>query len=139
MSGAVPPRPGFVRWLGYAFGMGLPERYREWILHDTTGPTWIVRHIARALVQLAVPALAVLVLLPAPTWVRVLTVIAAGGPALMFSIGYIVETSEHRLIKAGYPGGLGESVRRERAARAQREQAAARRQRIAERAAKRWT
>jgi hypothetical protein len=134
---AAPQRPGPFRWLAYAFGAGLPRRYREWVLYDTTGPTWILRHIARALLQLAVPATAVLVFIPAATWVRVLTVIAAGGPALMFAIGYIVETTEHRLVKAGYPEGYGERLRKDRALSAQRAATALRREKAAARLARR--
>lgn len=130
-------RPGPLRWLWYAFGGGLAPRYRDWVLFDTTGRTWILRHIARALVQLTIPVLAVLLFIPAPLWVRVLTAVAAAGPSLMFSIGYIVETNEHRLVKAGYPAGYGESLRKKRSGQAQREANRLRRERIAARRARR--
>lgn len=130
-------RPGLFRWLAYAFGAGLPDRYDEWVLHDTTGPTWVLRHVGRALLQLAIPATLVMVLLPALLWVRVLTVIAAGGPALMFAIGYIIETSDHRLVKAGYPSGYGERLRKTRSLEAQRAATARRREKAAARLARR--
>jgi hypothetical protein len=130
-------RPGIIRWLGYLFGAGLPERYNEWVLKDCTGPTWIWRHVARAVLQLVVPIVLVMVLLPAPLWLRVLSCVAAGGPALMFSIGYIIETTDHRLVKAGYPSGYGESLRKQRALDKQRAESARRRERAAARLARR--
>jgi hypothetical protein len=130
-----PKRPGVLRWLGYLFGGGLPARYREWVLFDTTGPTWILRHIARAVLQLVIPVALVLTLLPAPLWLRVLSCVAAGGPALMFSIGYIIETTDHRLVKADYPSGYGEAVRKRRSLDAQRSASARRRERTAARLA----
>lgn len=130
-------RPGPIRWFAYALGAGLPSRYHEWVLFDTTGPTWIVRHVSRVMLQLAVPVLAVLLLLPAPLWVRVLTDVAAALPALMFSVGYIIETSDHRLVKAGYPSGLGEKLRKTRSLEKQRADSARRRERSAARLARR--
>lgn len=136
----TPQRPGPFRWLAYCFGAGLPARYREWVLFDTTGPTWIVRHIIRVLVQLALPATAVIVFVPAPLGVRVLTDIAAIGPTLLFTSGYIVETSENRLLKAGYEPGYGErirKVRRREADERQRIANARRREKAAARLARR--
>ncbi len=130
-------RPGLLRWFGYALGAGLPSKNREWVLYDTTGPTWIIRHISRVVLQLAIPVLAVLIFLPAPLWVRVLTVVAAALPSLMFSIGYIIETSDHRLVKAGYPSGLGEQLRKRRSLAKQRADSARRRERAAARLARR--
>lgn len=90
----------------------------------------------RGLVQLVVPVVAVLVFIPTSFPIRVLTAIAAAGPAMMISIGYLIETTENRLIKAGYPAGYGELVRKERAAKSQYEESLrkrARRERIAAR------
>jgi hypothetical protein len=128
-----PKPPGVVRWLGYLFGASLPERYREWVLFDTTGRTWILRHVTRGVLQLVVPIALVMVLLPAPLWLRILSCVAAGGPALLFSIGYLIETTDHRLVKAGYPSGYGEAIRKKRALEAQRTASARRRERAAAR------
>lgn len=35
--------------------------------------------------------------------------------SLLYSLGYLVETTEHRLVKAGYPAGTGAAVRDGRA------------------------
>ena len=107
-------RPSPHRWLWYAFGGGLPERNRGWVLHDTTTKTWWLRHIARTLVQLAIPVALVFTLLPAPWGVRAA---AAGGGlalALFYSLAYMPETTENRVVKAGYPAGTA-TAHRERA------------------------
>lgn len=128
-------RPNPVQWLGYAFGRGLPAGNRTWVLSDTTCGTWILRHLARALVQLAIPIVMVCVLLPGPAWIRVVTVLAASVMGLIFSVAYMVETTEHRLVKAGYPIGLGEQARQHRAVQSQHDSSDRRRERIASRAA----
>ncbi|MDT4906269.1 MAG: hypothetical protein QOH52_4285 [Pseudonocardiales bacterium] len=126
-------RPDPLRWLWYALGGGLAPRFNEWVLHDTTGSTWVVRHVARSLVQLSIPIAAVLLFLPAPLGLRVLTALAAGGSAMMYMIVHTLATTDRRLIRAGYPGGTGEKVRGERATAAQRTSNADRRERIAAR------
>lgn len=115
-------RPTPHRWVWYALGGRLPARHRGWVLHDTTTGTWWLRHIARILVQLAVPIALVLALMPAEWWVRAAA--AGGGLALglFYSLAYMPETTENRVVKAGYPAGTA-TAHRERAAlvRAQRE------------------
>lgn len=109
-------RPAPHRWIRYALGGRLPERNRAWVLHDTTTGTWWLRHLARMLVQLAIPIALVLVLLPAPWALR--AACAGGGVllALIFSLAYISEVTENRVIKAGYPAGTAVAAR-ERTAR----------------------
>lgn len=109
-------RPNPIRWLLYCFGMGLPERNREWVLYDVTGPTWVYRHLIRVLVQIALPIAAVFLFIPAPLWVKILIVVAAGPPVLLFSSGYIVEMADSRLSKAGYDPTIGERIRKQRKA-----------------------
>jgi Family of unknown function (DUF5313) len=40
MADVRPARPDPLHWLWYALGGGLPPRYRDWVLHDATAPTW---------------------------------------------------------------------------------------------------
>ena len=104
-------RPAPHRWLWYALGGGLPERNRGWVLHDTTTGTWWLRHISRSLVQIAIPIALVMVFLPAPWGLRAA---AAGGGlalALFYSLAYMPETTENRVVKAGYPAGTAQAVR----------------------------
>lgn len=104
-------RPGPLRWLAYAYGAGLPERYDEWVLRDTTSRTWWLRHLARAIIQIAPIIVGVMLLLPGPLWIRLAIVFGGGLLSLIFSFAYVVETTEHRLVKAGYASGTGERIR----------------------------
>ncbi len=104
-------RPGILRWLGYAMGAGLPARHRTWVLHDTTTRTWVLRHVARTLVQLAVPVALVLLLVPGPFWIRGLAALGGLILGLAFSIAYMPEATENRVKKAGYPAGTAQAAR----------------------------
>jgi Family of unknown function (DUF5313) len=132
------PRPNPLLWLKYAFGRPLPPRYRTWVLHDVTAPTWVLRHAVRSLVLLAVPILLVLLFVPASLGLRLLILANAGLPALLASMIFVLSASERRLIRAGYPADIGTAVRTRLAAdrqingnRIRRERAAARRARRA--------
>jgi hypothetical protein len=103
--------------LWYSLGGGLPSRYNSWVLHDTTCRTWAVRQVLRTLLVLSPLIAAVVVLPPAALWIRLLSALGGIIMALIFSVGYIVETTEHRLKKAGYPVGFGEQAREARASR----------------------
>jgi hypothetical protein len=102
----------------------LPRELAPWVLHDTTTRTWVLRHLARSVVQLA-PFIAVcLAAVPVPFGYRLS---AAGGGlilALMFSVAYMTETTEHRVAKAGYEAGTAAQVREERAEKAREERRA---------------
>ncbi len=133
-------RPAPHRWIWYAFGGGLPERNRGWVLHDTTTRTWWLRHVLRMLVQLAVPIALLLVFLPGPWGLRLAC--AGGGLALalFYSVAYMPEAVENRVVKAGYPVGTatrhrdeGGLVRQQRESERKRAAAAKRAARYRER------
>jgi uncharacterized protein DUF5313 len=105
-------RPNPARWIWYALGGRLPQRYREWVLHDVTARTWVLRHAARSSVLLA-PLCAVWLLLPGPLWIRGLMVVLAVVVGYFYSFAYMEESAEHRLAKHGYPRGTGKQVRAE--------------------------
>jgi hypothetical protein len=115
-------RPAAHHWVWYALGGGLPARHHGWVLHDTTTGTWWLRHLARVLVQVAVPIVLVMALMPAGWGVRAA---AAGGGlalALFYSLAYMPETTENRVVKAGYPAGTATALREQAGlGRAQRE------------------
>lgn len=104
-----PRRPGPLRWIWYAFGGRLPARYREWVLHDVTCRTWVLRHTARSLVQIS-PGLLFL-LLPGPLWIRAMAVLGGVILALWYSLSYMEHTCEYRLHKHGYHIGTGRATR----------------------------
>jgi len=120
-------RPSTQQWIRYVFTSRLPERYDEWVLRDVTGPTWLLRHIARFFIQLSPIGAAVLIFLPTPFIIRVGCLAAGILASVCFSFGYVVEMADHRAENAGYPRGLAESMREQRSQRAQRESAARRR------------
>jgi hypothetical protein len=104
-------RPDPVHWLWYAMGGGLPARNRTWVLHDTTTRTWALRHMLRAIVQLAVPIGLVLLLVPGEFWIRGMAALGGILLAMFFSVAYMVETTENRVKRAGYPAGTAEATR----------------------------
>ena len=130
-------RPAPHRWLWYALGGGLPRRHRAWVLHDTTTDTWWARHVARALVQMSIPITLILVLLPAPWGLRAAVCGAGIFLGLIYSLAYMPETTENRVVKAGYPAGTA-TARRERAAHRRQQQETERRRAAAARRAERY-
>jgi hypothetical protein len=107
-------RPNPLQWVWYALGGGLPRELSPWVLADTTGRTWILRHLARAVVQM-LPVVVLCLLVPVPLVYRLSA--AAGGLllGLLFSMAFMTETIEHRVSKAGYPSGTAGRIRAERA------------------------
>ncbi|MBB2939285.1 hypothetical protein FHX82_006371 [Amycolatopsis bartoniae] len=105
-------RPNPVQWLWYALGGRLPERCREWVLHDTTSRTWVLRHAARSTVLVG-PLMLVWLLLPAPIGLRLALVLMAALVGYFYSFVYMEEAAENRLAKHGYPRGTGKRVRKE--------------------------
>jgi hypothetical protein len=84
------------------------------VLADTTGRTWVLRHLARAVVQM-LPVVVLCLVVPVPVAYRMSA--AAGGLliGLLFSMAFMTETIEHRVSKAGYPPGTAGRMRDERA------------------------
>ncbi len=110
-------RPGPLQWTWYALGGGLPRELSPWVLSDTTRRSWVWRHLARAMVQLSPLLVVCILLVPVPLAYRLSA--AAGGVVLglLFSLAYMTETTEHRVVKAGYPAGTAARVRADRVER----------------------
>ncbi|WP_197319870.1 DUF5313 family protein [Saccharomonospora sp. NB11] len=102
------PRPH--RWLWYALGGRLPERYREWVLHDVTCSTWLWRHGLRT-TFLVGPLSALWLLLPGPLGLRLSLVLLAVLVGYFYSFAFAEENVEHRLAKHGYDYGDGRRIR----------------------------
>jgi hypothetical protein len=86
------------------------------VLADTTGRTWILRHLARAVVQM-LPVVVLCLIVPVPLGYRMSAAVGGLLIGLLFSMAFMTETIEHRAAKAGYPPGTAERVRAERAER----------------------
>lgn len=104
-------RPDPPRWIWYTFGGSLGPRYAEWVLRDTTSRTRWLRQAVRAVTQITVPAAVVIPALglSALVWASV----ALGGLlGLWYSLAYIDQTGERRLVKHGHaPGTLKRTLR----------------------------
>jgi hypothetical protein len=107
----TPRRPGVFRWLLYAVGRPLPPEYREWVLHDVSARTWVLRHLFRTTIQLLPIAVALYLLIPGPAWVRGCAVLGGLLLGYFYSVAYMYETTEHRAMKAGYPRGTAATER----------------------------
>jgi hypothetical protein len=129
-------RPPPHLWLWYAFGGRLPRRFRGWVLHDTTTRTWGLRHVARALVQMAVPIALVLVLVPGEFWIRGMAALGGIFLGMIYSLAYMPEATETRVVKAGYPAGTATALRDEAALGRQQQDSGRRREAAARRAAR---
>ena len=108
-----PTRPGPLLRLRYAFGGGLPPRYRDWVLHDVTAPTWAVRQIVRTLVQALPVALVVALLIPGSPAIRVMAVAGGVFVAMLYVLSFVDEAVERRSVKAGFPPGYAKAKRDE--------------------------
>jgi Family of unknown function (DUF5313) len=133
----VVRRPPPHLWLWYAFGGRLPRRHRAWVLHDTTTRTWGLRHVARALVQMSIPIALVLVLVPGEFWIRGMAALGGIFLGMIYSLAYMPEATETRVVKAGYPAGTATAVR-DRAALGRQHQETERRRQAATRRAARY-
>lgn len=126
-------RPNAWQWLRYLFGAGLPPELREWVLHDVTCPTWALRQAGRTLLMLS-PLIAVVLLVPpGPFWIRAMAAFGGVIMSFIYSIGYVVEATENRLVKAGYPAGTGERIRAVRSEKLGAEATARRREKMFDR------
>jgi hypothetical protein len=115
-------RPTPLQWLWYALGGGLPRDLAPWVLADTTGRTWIVRHLTRAVVQMS-PVVLLCLLVPVPWSYRLSAAVGGLMIGLLFSIAFMTETTEHRVAKAGYEAGTAARLREERTERQEQERA----------------
>ncbi|EID56578.1 DUF5313 family protein [Saccharomonospora xinjiangensis] len=115
---AKPRRPGPHRWLWYALGGRLPETYRDWVLLDLTGKSWLWRHCLRT-TFLVGPLSAAWLLLPGPLGLRLSLVLLAALVGYFYSFAFAEENAEHRLTKHGYEYGTGKRIRAEAKAEAE--------------------
>ena len=109
----TPRRPSPPRWVWYALGGSLPSEYREWVLHDASCDTWVLRHFVRAFIQIAVVAAPIVLLVPGPAWVRVSALLLGVLVGLQYALWFVDGSVERRVRKAGYAPGAVEVARNE--------------------------
>ena len=115
-GGRRPPLP-LRAW--YLLGGRLPQRYREWVFHQATRPSWLAWFVLRAFLQ--VLPLTVLITL-ALVWgldSPLPLAVACGSLGLVvgvyFAVSYAIESTDHRMTKYGYPRAAASTYRKERA------------------------
>ncbi|MEV0676827.1 DUF5313 family protein [Actinosynnema sp. NPDC050436] len=111
----TPPVP-LRAW--YLVGGRLPLKYRDWVFHQATKPTWLAWFVVRAFLQvLPLTALITLALVwglgsPLPL------ALACGSLGLVvgvyFAVSYAIESTDHRMTKYGYPRASASTFRKER-------------------------
>lgn len=106
-------RPDPLRWLWYTLGGSLGPRYRDWVLRDLTGRSRWTRQIVRAAVQV-VPLAAVLLLTLGTVWITWVGVICGFVLALIYSVVYLDQSADYRLVKHGFPPGTLQRILSER-------------------------
>jgi hypothetical protein len=108
-------RPNPALWLWYAVGGKLPDRYKEWVLHDATVPTWLARHVIRRLVFM-LPILVILYVVLAVMLDFAPTIVLLGlGLGVYAGVYYSLIFSTHsvdsRVTRHGFPDQYASEVR----------------------------
>lgn len=110
----APRRPNPLLWLYYQYGGRLPDRYRDWVLHDGTSRRWLLRALVRVLIE-AAPAVAVLLVVFAVLHVQWYFGLACAVLGLIvsvyYSLSYSAEAVDGRLTRYGYLARYGSTVR----------------------------
>lgn len=113
-------RPNPLLWLRYAYLGSLPQKYDAWVLRDATCRTWILRHAARYLALVAPIVIPVLIFLPAPFSLRLMSCLVALLTMMLFYMAFTADSVETRVEKAGFPPGTASRLREQRALTSQR-------------------
>jgi hypothetical protein len=130
-------RPGVLAWLWYAVGGRLDQRHHSWVLHDVSCRTWLLRHLGRTLLIVVPLFAAYMAWGPTSFDVRLLTGCTFAGGLFMFSLLNALIDTDRRAVRAGYGVGLPSQLRAQKSIERQREASYQRRERIAERRARR--
>ena len=138
-SVADPPirRPSFGRFLWYCYGGSLPPENHTWVLHDVTCRTWVLRHFARWTMVIAPLFVAYMVFISSPIGIRLFTGIAFSLAIYVMSLVFILIDTDRRAVRAGYLHSQPQAVRTANSVERQRASSYQRRERIAERRARR--
>lgn len=136
---ADPPlrRPTLGRFLWYCYGGSLPAENHTWVLHDVTCRSWILRHFVRWTMVIAPLFVLYTALLPAAFGIRLFTGITFSGGIYVMSLVFILIDSDRRAVRAGYAYSLPQKIRTARSVERQRADNHERRERIAQRRARR--
>jgi hypothetical protein len=110
-------RPNPLLWMYYCYGGRLPDRCRDWVLHDGTCRTWLVRVFVRGFVQVLPVAVILLIafLVFGGSWPLAVGAVVLGLLGMLrFVLTYSVESVNSRLASYGFPPGYGTTMRKRR-------------------------
>jgi hypothetical protein len=130
-------RPTLGRLLWYCYGGRVPEQNHSWVLHDVTCSTWALRHFGRWLMVIIPVFFVYLALMPASFGTRVYTDVAVCGAIFMFALVNIMIDTDRRAVRAGFGFSRPGEIRSARGVDQQRLANQERRQRSADRKARR--
>lgn len=111
-------RPNAALWVYYQYRGKLPMEYRDWVLHDGTCRTWLLRVLIRGLVQ--VTPLVIVVFTGLVVFGDGSVLLALGSVVLgilvtvRYVLSYAEESVNFRLARHGFPSEHGSRVRRQR-------------------------
>ena len=114
MGATQTPNPW--QWVRYTYGGRLPEKYREWVLHDTTDRGWLWRFAMRVTVEalpwLVLAFVVLTVFTPLPLGYVLGALAIALAMSLYFTLTSADELTEARLVKHGFEPGTGKQRRK---------------------------
>jgi len=93
-------RPPPHRWLAYAIGLRLPDRYDDWVFHDLNSRGWAVREIGRMML-LPLPFIVGVLFLPGSIGLRVATASFLVLGPLFVGVCFVDELRAYRLRQHG--------------------------------------
>ncbi len=99
-------RPNPLQWAGYAYGRVLPASMRDWVARDLCGRGAFFRHLARNWFVYLPIYVGIVVLLPGPLWLRLLSMLLGFLVSTQYTIMYRVPNRRRRLMKHGLPEDL---------------------------------
>jgi hypothetical protein len=130
-------RPTLGRFVWYCYGGSVPAESHTWVLHDVTCRTWILRHFARWTMVIVPVFVAYLAFMPLAFGIRLYTGIALGLGIYVMSLVFILIDTDRRAVRAGYAHSQPQAIRSRNSVERQRTANYQRRERIAERRARR--
>jgi hypothetical protein len=101
----LPGDPGVARWLRFAVGFRLPCENRDWVRHELTDAGWrgrtVLRHLAVIIPVCAILGVVAGLLLPAPLWLIIMTIVLILSGSLFTVAAYADDIRTSRLRQHG--------------------------------------
>ena len=103
----IPGDPGIGGKLRFAAGFRLPPAYREWVRHELTDAGWrgrtVLRHLAVIIPVCAILGVVAGLLLPAPLWLIMMTIVLILSGSLFTVTVYADDLRANRLRQHDLP------------------------------------